>query len=86
MNAEQKGARGEDEVASAFHSYGYAAHRNEQRMVGGRHNPDVNAPGLHIEVKRRERLNLSEAFAQAVRDYAEDRVPVVVSRRNREAG
>ena len=36
----------------------------------------------HIEVKRVERLNVSEAMRQAMRDAA-GRVPVVVHRKNR---
>ena len=43
-------------------------------------------PGVHIEYKRVERLNISEAMAQAVRDADrfQDGAPTVFHRRNRE--
>ena len=46
----------------------------------------VGLPGVHIEVKRVERLNLSEAMRQAVRDSQRfgDGLPAVFHRRNRE--
>jgi hypothetical protein len=40
--------------------------------------------GVYIEVKRRERLNVSEATAQASRDAGPTRSPVVVHRRRGE--
>lgn len=49
--------------------------------------PDISGlPGVHIEVKRVERLNISEAMAQAVRDADRfnDGLPAVFHRRNRE--
>lgn len=43
-------------------------------------------PGIHIEVKRVERLNVSEAMKQASRDAERfhDGAPAVFHRRNRE--
>lgn len=43
-------------------------------------------PGIHAEVKRVERLNVSQAMAQAVRDAErfQDGAPAVFHRRNRE--
>ena len=55
-------------------------------FIGGNNNPDVTAGGLdafHFEVKRVERLNVSEAMRQAVGDAA-GKIPVVAHRRNRE--
>lgn len=49
--------------------------------------PDlIGLPGIHIECKRAERLNISEAMAQAVRDSErfQDGAPTVFHRRNRE--
>ena len=49
--------------------------------------PDLKGlPGIHIEVKRVERLNLSEAMKQAERDSGRfhDGAPTVFHRRNRE--
>lgn len=49
--------------------------------------PDLSGlPGVHIECKRVERLNISQAMAQAVRDAEkfQDGAPTVFHRRNRE--
>lgn len=81
-----KGSAGERELCAFLAERGYPAHRNDQRYIGGKGNPDIAAEGLeryHIEVKRVERLNVSEAMRQALRDAA-GRVPVVVHRKNRE--
>ena len=43
-------------------------------------------PGIHIEVKRVEKLNIDEALEQAIRDLKakkEKRIPVVFHRKNR---
>lgn len=46
----------------------------------------LNIPGVHPEIKRVERLNVSEAMAQAVRDSEKfhDGMPVLFHRRNRQ--
>lgn len=49
--------------------------------------PDLSGlPGIHIECKRRERLNVSEAIKQATRDADRfhDGAPAVFHRRSRE--
>ena len=77
----EKGKRGERAVAALFREYGFDAHRGQQ-YHGGSDSPDVvGVPGLHIEVKRTERLNLYDALAQAKRDAGED-LPVVIHRKN----
>ena len=81
-----KGSAGERELCAFLAERGYSAHRNDQRYIGGKGNPDIAAEGLErypIEVKRVERLNVSEAMRQAMCD-ASGRVPVVVHRKNRE--
>ena len=76
-----KGKRGEREVASLLRSYGYSARRGEQ-FHGGPNSPDVvGLKGVHIEVKRVERLDLYGALAQSIGDAGED-MPVVIHRRN----
>lgn len=86
MNSKHKGSAGERELCAVLTAAGFPAHRNDQRFLGGYDNPDIDAEGLeayHIECKRVERLNVSDAFAQAVMDSA-GKVPVVVHRKNRE--
>lgn len=42
----------------------------------------VGLPGIHIEVKRRERLNIYDAIDQAKRDRKPDDLPAVFHRKN----
>ena len=44
----------------------------------------VGVPGLHIECKRVERLNVENALRQAEQDSQEGKIPVVMHRANRE--
>lgn len=78
----EKGRRGEIEVAKLFRSYGFPEARRGQQYHGGPDSPDVvGVPGLHIEVKRTERLQLYDALAQAKMDAGEE-LPVVIHRKN----
>lgn len=77
-----KGKRGELELARLLRDRGYDAHRGAQHR-GGPDSPDVEGlPGIHIECKRTERLDLYGALDQARRDSAPGDVPVVMHRRN----
>ena len=88
MNSQRKGACGEREVLAILQAHGIPASRNIQRYIGGRNNPDISAVyegrKLHIEVKRRERLNLSAAVSQAVSDADGKAFPLVIHRTNRQ--
>lgn len=88
MNSSRKGSRGELELLHLLEGQGLACHRNDQRYIGGKNNPDIsliiNGQRYHVECKRKERLNLHEAYAQAVGDVSSDSVPVVIHRRSRE--
>lgn len=88
MNAKRKGSAGERELAELLRESGIRAFRNDQIFIGGHDNPDVSAEiagmRLHIEVKRQEKLNVSEAVKQAIRDAAAGTMPIVAHRRNRE--
>lgn len=86
MNSKAKGSAGEREFAAILTDNGFPAHRNPQMFIGGSGNPDVSADGLeafHFEVKRVERLNISEAMKQAEHDSA-GKIPIVAHRRNRQ--
>ena len=79
-----KGKRGEREVAAILKDHGYSAKRGVQ-YHGGPDSPDVvGLPGVHIEVKRVERLDLRAAYEQSKDECADGDVPVVVHRRSRE--
>lgn len=77
-----KGKRGELEIAHILQEYGYPARRSVQ-YNGWQGEADViGLEGIHIEVKRVERLNIEEAMAQSRRDAKNDEIPVVFHRRN----
>lgn len=85
MNSRRKGAVGEREIARILREHGYTTARRGQQFKGGADSPDViGLPGVHIEVKRVERLNLADAYAQAFRDAGEGEIPAVFHKRNRE--
>ena len=83
MNVKRKGNKGELELLHLLEARGLEAVRNDQRYAGGRGNPDIALPGLHLEVKRVEVLRLTEALNQAEADAAGHALPVVMHRRNR---
>lgn len=77
-----KGKRGELEIAHILQEYGYPARRSVQ-YNGFQGDADIiGVEGLHIEVKRVERLNIEEAMAQSRRDAKGYEIPVVFHRRN----
>jgi Holliday junction resolvase len=81
MNSRAKGARGERELAKKLREYGYDCRRGQQ--YSGIEGKDVvGLPGIHIECKRVERLNIYDAIAQAVRDAKSDEKPAVFHRKN----
>lgn len=83
MNSRTKGKRGELEVAHLLQKYGYDARRGQQ-FSGANGDADVvGLPGIHLEVKRVEKLNIDEALEQAIRDKRENEIPVVMHRKNR---
>ncbi|MBZ4662789.1 MAG: hypothetical protein JG776_471 [Caloramator sp.] len=81
MNSKQKGARGERELAKKLKEYGYDTRRGQQ--YSGIEGEDVvGLPGIHIECKRVERLNIHDAIAQAKRDRKAGQKPAVFHRKN----
>ena len=85
MNSARKGFAGERELVVKLADLGFEAERNIQRYVGGRGNPDISLPGIHLEVKRTEKLRLHDAMIQATMDSRPTGdTPVVMSRRNRD--
>ena len=43
----------------------------------------IGIPGLHIECKRVEKLNIDDALEQSIRDAKDGELPVVMHRKNR---
>ena len=82
MNSREKGKRGELELARALGSFGYRSRRGQQYCGSNGDADVVGLPGLHIECKRVERLNLEDAMAQAGHDAREGEKPAVFHRKN----
>lgn len=85
-NGKRKGKNGELEFARLCRDEGFDARRTAQYCGKTGDAADViGLPGVHVEVKRVERLNVSDAMAQAVRDSAKSgKVPIVAHRKNNE--
>lgn len=82
MNSRRKGAAGERELAKVLRSYGYEARRGQQYCGANGDADVVGLPGIHIECKRVERLDLYAAIAQARSDARAKEMPAVMHRRN----
>ena len=94
-SSKAKGAAGERELAKKLNELlGIDSIRGRQ-FCGSAGNPDVilqkkageerlNIPGLHIECKRVEQLNLYKALKQSESDAKPDEIPVVCHRRNQD--
>ncbi len=89
MNSRAKGAAGERELAGELRKYGYETRRGQQ-FSGANGDADViGLPGIHIEAKRVEKLNIDKALQQSVTDsYADslrqgvEVIPAVFHRSN----
>ena len=82
--SQRKGAAGERELASILRENGYDCSRGGSLSFG--EVPDLTGlPGIHVECKRVERLNVQEAMDQAIRDSErmQDGMPTLFHRRNR---
>lgn len=84
MNSREKGKRGELEAARVLKEYGYETRRGQQYSGATGDADVVGLPGIHLEIKRVEKLNISEAMKQSIRDARDGELPVVMHRKNRE--
>lgn len=84
INSKKKGAEDERDLARKLREYGYDCRRGQQYCGANGDADVVGLRGIHIEVKRTERLNLSDAMSQAISDAREGEIPVVMHRKNHE--
>lgn len=82
INSRNKGAAGERELASKLLDYGYDCRRGQQYCGKNGDADVVGLNGIHIEVKRVERLNIQDAMSQSKRDAREGELPTVFHRKN----
>ena len=86
MNSRDKGKRGELELVKLLKASGYEARRTAQYCGKSGEAADVvGLPGISIECKRVEKLNIYDAIAQARRDAeaaGRGDLPAVFHRKN----
>ncbi len=84
INSKQKGARFERQLASLFREHGYDARRTAQYCGNTGDASDViGLPGIHIEAKHQERMQLYDWMDQAKRDSkGTENMPVVFHKKN----
>jgi len=85
INSKSKGKAGELELSHKLKDLGFDTRRTAQ--YNGKEQGSladlIGIPGVHVECKRVERLNIDVAYEQAVRDANEGETPMVFHRRNR---
>ena len=85
VNSKQKGARFERQLASLFREYGYTDSRRTAQYCGntGDASDVVGLPGIHVEAKHQERMQLYEWMDQAKRDsQGTGNLPAVFHKKN----
>lgn len=85
VNGKKKGAAGEREFANFCKNMGFDVRRTAQ--YNGKELDSkadvIGIPGIHIEVKRVEQLNIHKAMDQAIRDSeGHNEIPIVAHRKN----
>ena len=82
VNSRRKGAEFERKLAKMLRDLGYETRRGQQYCGANGDADVVGLPGIHIEAKAVERLNLYDAMAQAKRDAREGELPAVFHKKN----
>ena len=87
INSREKGKRFERKLASILRDYGYDDCKRSQQYCGANGDADViGLPGIHIEAKAVERMQLYDWMAQAKRDAAKTgKLPAVFHKKNNAA-
>lgn len=83
INSRDKGKRAELQLAHILNDAGYVTARRAQQYSGANNDADVvGVPGLHIECKHVEHLNIFTALEQSIRDSRETEIPIVCHTKN----
>lgn len=87
-NSRRKGAAGELEAAKALNDVlPHAQARRAQQYAGHHTAADLvceGLPGIMVEVKRRQSMNLHSVMNKSLEDCTEDQTPVIVHRKDNE--
>ncbi len=85
INSNRKGKVGELEFSNICKKEGFTKARRSQQYTGINNDADVvGLPGIHVEVKRVERLNIDKAIEQSIEDSKKEDIPIVAHRKNRQ--
>lgn len=84
MNSRAKGKRGELALVRRLREYGFDVRRGQQYSGANGDADVVGLPGIHIECKWVERLNISDAMDQSKRDARPGEAAAVFHKRSRE--
>lgn len=85
INSKKKGARFERQLSSLFREYGYEDSRRTAQYCGntGDASDVVGLPGIHVEAKHQERMQLYDWIEQAKRDSKDTgKLPMVFHKKN----
>lgn len=84
INSKAKGKRFELRLASILRNYGFKECRRSSQYCGnsGDAADIVGLPGIHIEAKHQERMELYKWMEQAVRDHRDPMLPAVFHTKN----
>lgn len=82
INSKAKGARFERELASKLKAHGYNCRRGQQYCGANGDADVVGLPGIHIEAKHQEKMQLYDWMEQAKKDAKPDELPAVFHKKN----
>ena len=84
INSKNKGKRFELTIVNLLKEHGFTESRRSVQYCGVNGDSDViGVPGVHIEAKAVEKLNIHEAMEQSIKDARDGEIPVVIHKRNR---
>jgi len=83
MNSRQKGKTRELELSRLLRDAGYPCRRGQQYSGASGDADIIGLPGIHIECKRCERIQLRDWLDQAIRDRRPQEKAAVFHRANR---
>ena len=84
INSKNKGKRFELTIVNLLKEHGFTESRRSVQYCGANGDADViGVPGVHIEAKAVEKLNIHEAMEQSIKDARDGEIPVVIHKKNR---